>query len=248
MQSRNDIGFGKKIRATWLKQALEFVAQQTTFEDAKAVLSKEIAAENEGSEAIRKILTSLKRVWFTPPEYCQLLHHDAVNLFQKSPSNHLASLLCWGMSVAAYPFVGAVAESLGRLFKLQEVATRRDVERRIREQFGDRDFVARITRYNVSSFLDWGIIKETKVAGVYIPGRKLTVSNSAEWAWLSEAILISTGKDQINIAEFRASPMLFPTLVDEFTTAAVKKHPRLQIVRQSLRDEVLVLGESSSAL
>ena len=65
MQSRNDIGFGKKIRACWLESAVEQAARGITFDQAKEPIAKEISADNAGAEAIRKILTGLKRVWFT---------------------------------------------------------------------------------------------------------------------------------------------------------------------------------------
>src|ERR1035437_3398571 len=167
MQSRNDIGFGKKIRACWLESALEQAARGMTFDQAKEALAKEISTDNTGAEAIRKILTGLKRVWFTPPDYCRALRDAALDLFRHDNSPATRLLLSWGMAVAAYPFVGDVAETLGRLLKLQGEARRADIERRVREQHGDRAFVSRIGRYNVSSFLDWGVIAEAKRKGIY---------------------------------------------------------------------------------
>ena len=95
---------------------------------------------------------------------------QALELFLVDNSRDARFLLNWGMTIAAYPFVGSVGEALGRLLKLQNEARRTDVQRRLREQYGDRDFVNRITRYVISSFLDWGVIAETKDGGVYIPG------------------------------------------------------------------------------
>jgi hypothetical protein len=66
MQSRNDIGFGKKIRACWLESALDQAAAGMAFDQAKHVLAKEIAAENPGPEAIRKIQTFSARTILQP--------------------------------------------------------------------------------------------------------------------------------------------------------------------------------------
>ena len=82
---------------------------------------------------------------------------------------------------AAYPFVGSVGETLGRLLKLQHEAHHTDIQRRLREQHGDRVFVSRITRYDVSSFLDWGAIADTKKAGVYLPGKQVTLGTPTNW-------------------------------------------------------------------
>src|ERR1035437_5229494 len=156
MQYKRDIGFGKKIRAKWLDSALGAAAQGKCFEAVKEGLSWEIAAENAGPEAVRKILACINRVWFNPPDYCRQLHQDALRLFRQGTASEITGFLHWGMSVAAYPFVGSVAESIGRFVKLQGEARITDIARRLHERFGDRDFVQRIARYNVSSFLDWG--------------------------------------------------------------------------------------------
>ena len=93
------------------------------------------------------------------------------------------------MAIAAYPFVGSVGETQGRLLKLQHEAHRADIQRRLREQYGDRDFVSRIMHYDVSSFLDWGVIAETKKAGVYLRGKQVQPTNAEQLAWLAEAVL-----------------------------------------------------------
>ena len=138
MQSKTDIGFGKKVRAAWLDSALAYAAAGQSFDEVKADLAKEIAANTPGPEAIRKVQAALKRVWFTPPDYCQALRDDALRLYRKHDSPATRLLLHWGMCIAAYPFFGSVAETMGRLMKLQKETRLADVERRIREQHGDR--------------------------------------------------------------------------------------------------------------
>ena len=120
---------------------------------------------------MRKILACINRVWFNPPDYCRQFHQDGLRFFRQDKASEIKGFLHWGMSIAAYPFVGSVAESIGRLVKLQGEARITDIARRLRERFGDRDFVQRIARYNVSSFLDWGAIAETKTKGVYVAGK-----------------------------------------------------------------------------
>src|SRR5687767_14117256 len=104
MQSKTDIGFGKKIRIAWLDSALNHAAAGQSFDQVKDALGKEIAATNPGPEAIRKIHAALKRVWFTPPDYCLPLRNDALRLFHKNTSAATRLLLHWGMCIAAYPF------------------------------------------------------------------------------------------------------------------------------------------------
>jgi len=241
MQSKTDIGFGKKIRATWLNSALELAAAGKTFEQTKELLAKEIAADNPGPEAIRKIQAAIKRVWFAPPAYCQSLRDDALRLFRQNQSHNSRLLLNWGVAIAAYPFVGSVAETLGRLLKLQGEAKRADVDRRVREQQGDRDFVSRIARYNVSSFLDWGVIAEAEKNGVYVVGRRIRPHNAEQLAWLTEAVLISCGKTQLALSAISHHPILFPFCLDSLNTSGLRSNSRLNIVRQNLHSETVFL-------
>ncbi len=237
MQSKTDIGFGKKVRAVWLDSALAYAAAGQSFDEVKADLAKEIAANNPGPEAIRKVQAALKRVWFTPPDYCQALYADALRLYGKHDAPATRLLLHWGMCLTAYPFIGTVAETMGRLLKLQKEAHIGDVERRIREQHGDRAFVKRITQYDISSFLDWGVVAETKQRGVYQSTKPIRPHNGEQLAWLAEAVMISRDKTQMRFSEICNHPALFPFVLDKLNAAVLQINPRLRFERQSLNQE-----------
>jgi len=186
MRTNIEIAFRRKVRAVWLDQGMALAAQDLPWQDAKPALAEAVAAENPGAETIRKVLEHVRRIWFEPPDNCIALRSAALSLFRASGSPATRTLLNWGMAIAAYPFVGSVGEALGRLLKLQHEAHRADIQRRLREQHGDRDFVSRITRYDVSSFLDWGVIAETKRAGVYLPGKQVQPRKAEQLAWLAD--------------------------------------------------------------
>jgi hypothetical protein len=241
MQSKTDIGFGKKVRAVWLDSALAHVAAGQSFDEVKADLAKEIAANNPGPEAIRKVQAALKRVWFTPPDYCLPLRDGALRLYEKHNSPNTRLLLHWGMCMTAYPFIGAVAETMGRLLKLQKEARIGDIDRRIREQHGDRAFVKRITRYNISSFLDWDVVADTKELGVYQSNKLIRPHNGEQLAWLAEAVMISRDRTQIPFSELCNHHALFPIALDTLTAATLHNNPRLRVERQSLSQEIVSL-------
>jgi len=246
MQSKTDIGFGKKVRAAWLDSALAYAAAGQSFDEVKADLAKEIAANNPGPEAIRKVQAALKRVWFTPPDYCQALRDDALRLYRKHDSPATRLLLHWGMCIAAYPFIGSVAETMGRLMKLQKETRLADVERRIHEQHGDRDFVGRITRYDVSSFLDWGVLAETKQSGVYQSTKLIRPHGGEQLAWLAEAVMISRDRAQIPFSELCNHHALFPIALETLSAATLQSNPRLRVERQGLNREFVFLEEKIS--
>jgi hypothetical protein len=139
-----------------------------------------------------------------------------------------------------------VGEALGRLLKLQHEAHRDDLQRRLREQHGDRDFVSRITRYDVSSFLDWGVIAETKKNGIYILGQQVRPRNHEQSAWLAEAVLVSRGKTQMALSELSNHPVFFPIKLDEFNAGVLQHSSRLRIERQNLSQEFVFLTAAPS--
>ena len=241
MRPKVEIVFRRKVRAIWLEQGLALAAQGLSWKDAKPALAEPVAAENPGAETIRKVLEHLRRVWFEPPDNCTELRSAALTLFRASDSPASRTLLNWGMAIAAYPFVGSAGEVLGRLLKLQKEAGRADVQRRLREQYGDRDFVNRIARYTVSSFLDWGVIAETKLKGIYLSAMQATPKNPDQIAWLAEAVLISSHKSQMGLSELCNHPSLFPFTLDKLNAAVLQNNPRLRVERQSLNHEIVLL-------
>jgi hypothetical protein len=245
MRPKVDIAFRRKVRAIWLDQGMALAAQKLPWHDAKSALAEAVAAENPGAETVRKVLEHVRRIWFQPPDNCTDLRSSALTLFRASHSSATRMLLNWGMAAAAYPFVGSVGEALGRLLKLQREAPRADIQRRLREKYGDRDFVIRITRYDVSSFLDWGVIAETKKAGVYVPGKQFEPRNAEELAWLAEAVLISQGENQMSFPRVCHNPILFPVRLDTFNASVLRVNPRLRVERQSLNQELVLLAQDT---
>jgi hypothetical protein len=245
-RSKSDIGFGKKVRVAWLDMALDFVANGVCFEKAKPPLSEVIANDNPGPEAIQKVLAGLNRLWFNPPDYCLATRDAAVSLYQRvdHPPQRLA--LHFGMAIAAYPFIGAVAEAIGRLLRLQGTASIRDVKRRVGEKFGEREFVERIVRYDVSSFVDWGILAVSQLKGDYIAVRPMSVSDPGHAAWLIEALLHSRSEGGLSVSQVRQHPLLFPFALEGMSSglAISRSNPRLHTMRHGHTEELVVLLES----
>ncbi len=241
MRAKVEIVFRRKVRAVWLGQGLALASQGAAWSDAKPELAKEIAAENAGAETSRKVLEHIRRIWFEPPADALALRADALRLHQTSATSDTKLLLNWGMTIAAYPFVGRTGEALGRLLKLQKEARRADVQRRLREQYGDREFVNRIARYTVSSFLDWGVIVEAKPKGIYLAGKQTAPKSPDHLAWLAEAVMISRAKTQIGLSELCHHPALFPFVLDKLNAAVLHHNRRLRIERQGLNQEFVFL-------
>ena len=238
------IAFRRKVRAVWLERGLELASGGRSWPEAKAALAGEVAAENPGAETIRKVLEHIRRVWFDSPEDCHGLRDEALRIYRAAHGPEVVLPLIWGMAISAYPFVGSVAETLGRLLRLQPDALRSDVQRRMRERHGDRDFVSRITRYNISSFLDWGVIVETKDGGAYHAARTVRPRSPEVTAWLLEAVLISRNVAQMPLSQITHHPLLFPIVCEEFNAMFLRSNRRLKSVRQGMNEEWIALEKT----
>ena len=117
----------------------------------------------------------------------------------------------------------------------------------LREQYGDRDFVNRITRYVISSFLDWGVVGEMNRTGVYVPGRKFQPRTTEQLAWMAEAVLISRNETQMSMSKLCQHPILFPVSLELLTGLVVQENPRLKISRHSMNDEFVVIETLGNA-
>ncbi len=157
------------------------------------------------------------------------------------PTGRLA--VHWGMTLATYPFWNAVAAQVGRLLRLQGVATAAQVHRRVQEQYGERPTVARATQRVVRSFVDWGVLADTETPGRYVAGDPCPVHAPALVAWLAEATLHVRVGEPAAPQELLGQPGLFPFRVSYVTARSlVAESPRLDMAHQGLDTEVVMLG------
>lgn len=194
-----------------------------------------------------KIITILLKVWLNVPPELNALRVDGLELLKRLPRTDRIAVH-WGMAMAVYPFWGAVAAHVGRLLRLQGTAAAAQVQRRLREHYGERDTVSRAARRVLRSFVDWGVLKETAEKGVYGQGVSRAIDHPQLIAWLVEAFLhahpngsvaLRTVLDSTSLFPFRLSPMSADHLV------AVSG--RLDVLRHGLDQDLIMLRKVSTS-
>jgi len=239
-----DIGFNRKVRAVWLTETLRLAASRVPDAEIADQLKEQIAKDNKGKETIRKVFVYLNRVWLQPPAYCTSLRDDALEMFYTRPDSDIAFLLNWGMCIAAYPFIGFVAEATGRLLRLQGEAHAAEVNVRLRERFGDRHFVHRSVRYNLSTFFESDALAQGAKAGTYIRGRTMQPRNDREAAWLVEALLHSQTEPRMPLQQIAAHGALFPFDLAGLGIGVAQANPRLELFRHGLTENLIAAKET----
>jgi hypothetical protein len=244
VRKKLDIGFNRRVKAVWLRDTLRLAAAGVSADEIEQTLKSQIAEENKGKETIRKVFVYLNRVWLQPPVYCSLLRDDALEMYRQRPDGESAFLLNWGMCMAAYPFIARVAEATGRLLRLQGEAQASQINVRIRERFGDRHFVYRSVRYNLSTFLDFDALKGGAKAGIYLRGQTMKPRNPKEIAWLVEALLNAQDETNLPLQQIAVHGALFPFDMGSINLAAMKINPRIEVFRHGLNESLVGLNAS----
>lgn len=233
------VGIDRVVRLAWLEMAAEYALAGDSPTTAKQKLREALlplfpSAQNTTRGSLDKTLTVLMKTWFTPPVELTALRDAGLDLLAKCPASaHIA--VHWGMLMAVYPFWGSVATQAGRLLRLQDAFTTAQLQRRIREQYGERELVSRRVRYVVQSFLDWRIVCESGKPGVYCYCHKapVMVKDSLLAAWLVEALLHIRDSMMAPVEELLRAPAMFPFRLPPFTAANIENASgRLRIVAQ----------------
>ena len=139
-------------------------------------------------------------------------------------------------------FGGAVAASTGRLIRLQGTVSAKQVQRRIREKYGERETVSRRARYVLRSFIDWGVLNETLNKGVYILTNPISLADLGLLSWLMEAYLHSQINNKALIKEILGSPALFPFELAHISSNEIMNYSsRLNIIKHNLNEDLAIL-------
>ncbi len=240
------IGIDRLVKLAWLEKTANMVLAGNTANAIQEYLYEDLSPFFDTDEStirgsLSKTVTILLKVWARPAAELSTLHRSAVELYSRLPSQERV-LVHWGLTMSAYPFWGAVAGSSGRLLNLQGTASANQVQRRLREQYGERETVARRTRYVLRSFVDWGVLQESSIKGTYIKGVEFVVSQPEAIAWLITAALCARSQKSAPFQELITSPSLFPFGLHSVSAAQLSPIAAadMDFVRHGL-DEYLVV-------
>jgi len=245
MMQKIQIGFSQRIQLEWLERTANLVLAGSSKKEIEEILQEHLEDQlSIGGTAKRgnreKAITILIKVWVDVRKGLGPFRDDGLKLLQRLPiEEHLA--VHWGMSMAAYPFFGIVADTTGKLLRLQDNVTASQVQRRLRELFGERETVYRAARRILRVFIDWEVVSESSKKGVYVSGHSMNITNKELIAWLIEASLLANRKASGSVKTIAQSPTLFPFKIPVPKAADLGRSKRLEIFHHSLDDEVVSL-------
>lgn len=246
----SQIGFSQRIRLEWLEQTANLVLagndKDAVNDSLQELLRDKVSIEGQAIRGNReKVITILMKTWLTVPRGLEALRDEGLQIHQGlSRKDRVA--VHWGMALAAYPFWGAVATHTGRLLRLQGTAAAAHVQRRVKEQYGERETASRAARRVLRSFIDWGVLRETHDKGVYAQGNKYSIHDPRLITWLVEASLHARLNGSAVIKDLLDSPSIFPFRLAHVSAEHLASlSPRLDLLRHGLDDDLVMLREKS---
>ncbi len=242
---QKQIGFSQRIHLEWLQYTANMVLAGNDKGAVKSSLQELLKDKvSVGGKAVRgnkdKAITILMKIWLNVPGELEAVRDDGLELLKTLPRNEQIAVH-WGMAMATYPFWAAVAAITGRLLLLQGTAAAAHVQRRVREQYGERETVSRAARRVIRSFVDWGVLSRTEEKGIYSQGRIYSIDDPKLISWIIEASLYARSNGSAEIKDLLYNPNIFPfRLMHVSAEHLVLSSPRLDLLRHGL-DESLVM-------
>ncbi len=233
------IGFDRRLRQEWLDAiASKLTVHATTVPELRKFGHKLLRTEYPGDEARGKTLTVLFHLWVDVPANAVALRDSARELLvDLEPRQRIA--LHWGLGLATYPFYRDVADATGRILALQDSISLAQIQRRLAERWGQRSTTERAAQRIIRSWIDWGVLRESKQRGTYIAGKPIGVSKSLAY-WTVEALLVGADAESQAVAQVHKAPQLFPFDV-KVSAHELRCAPRLDVHRQGAGEDVVML-------
>lgn len=232
------IGFDRFIQLDWAAAALNVRAGAAGLDDLNELLD----AAGLGAEAKKKTRTVLNRLWLDPRPELVNYADRGVAIHKNQPEIPVA-VLCWGMSLATYPFFGKVAELVGRLSAIQGDCTSSEVHRRMSETYGEREGTRRMTNMVIQSQASWGAVERVEKGKRVIRLGLTAIDNDELTAWLIEAAVRYGGKP-ISVQNLQTQPVLFPFMFTGPLAYIVSNCPQLTLQSEGPGNQFVYLRSS----
>lgn len=253
MNSRHKkLGIKQTIRKEWMDKVVHMLLAGTAEADIRLSLDEYLSTQKQSGgvgERGKKtygMAISVLAAWFAPNKDLLAFRDEALAQARGLYADMWLPLH-WALISASYPFWFHVAQQVGRLLNLQDQITQPQVFNRLKEQYGDRETVARNARYTVRSFVAWGVLKDSAKKGCYEKAAPIGLYDEKVTGLLYEAALHALPEGKAALGLLTNSPAFFPFQLPLISGSALSQtNKRLDTVRFGLDDEFLKLKDMDS--
>lgn len=240
------LGIKQTIQRHWMDHTVQMMLAGMSEKNIRAELDdylstqKQSGGTGERGKKTYGMATGILTSWFSPAPDLLPFRDSALRFASARPPAEWLPLH-WAVISASYPFWFHVAAQAGRLLNLQNQIMQKQVFVRLKEQYGDRETVARNARYTVRSMVAWGVLKDAR-KGCYEKSDTISVLDMDLAILMLEAALHTTPEGKGELSILLNNPAFFPFRLPPMTGNFISQfNDRIDIVRYGLDDELLKL-------
>ena len=247
MSKRHEkLGIKQTIQKHWMDHVVKMMLAGLKEKEIRAELDEFLAKEKPYTGFVPQTHSFVKTnlaSWFAPDkDVIPFRDHAFALIRHENPRNWLP--YHWAVISASYPFWFSVAKQTGRLFNLQSQIRQAQVFSRLKEQYGDRETVARNARYAIRSFVAWGVLEDSKVKGCYGQCKPMAISEPNLTTLLYEAALYADKEGKAALELLKNNPAFFPFQLPVLTGDYISQQSNaIDVIRYGLDDELLKLKD-----
>ncbi len=248
IKKHDKLGIKQTIQIEWMDRVVQMLlAGMSDIEirkDLDEFLSDQETKDRTGkrSENTKKMAIRILGSWFPKDKELVAFCESALKLARSTQSSEWLPLH-WAVISASYPFWFNAAKQVGRILNLQGKVTQRQIFDRLKEQYGDRETVARIARYTVRSFVSWNVLRDSKKKGCYKISDTHIVSSPDVAVILFESALHALPEGKSVLGVLTNNPGFFPFQIPSLNADYITRNcDRIDVVHYGFDDELLHLS------
>ena len=247
-QRHKKLGIKQTIQKTWMDRVVQMMlagmSESEIRQDLDRFLStqKQSGGEGERGKKTYGMAIGILSSWFAPDQDLISFRDRAILHARHLPSSQWLPLH-WAIISSAYPFWWNTALQVGRLLNLQDQVTQPQIFNRLKEQYGDRETVARNARYTVRSFVAWGVLQDfSDTRGFYKKVPPVRLEDKALAVLMVEAALHTAPEGKGVLGLLLNNPAFFPFQLPVMTGDFISQcSDRIDVARYGPDDELLKL-------
>lgn len=203
MDKQVRMGFDRFLALEWANYSLDLLQSSTSLDEGYSLLKLYLQKEITGEESARKTANQLKRLWLHR-DSCSPLREKVIAIYQMMTLQD-KPVLTYGMAVNVFPLFHDVCNVIGSQMHLSGGISRKQIQQRILEKYGNPVTMPRATDRVVQTLENWGFV--TTINGICTVNQ-MRVDNPMVAHWLVIALLnLQVGK-KMPLRDFATLPTL----------------------------------------
>lgn len=243
------LGIKQTIQKTWMDHVVQMmlagIAEKEIRSELDEYLSTQLQSGGTGERGQQTygMAISILASWFSPDADLVPFRDEALNLARQLSTDKWIPLH-WAVISASYPFWFNVARQVGRILNLQDQITQVQIFDRLKEQYGDREVVARNARYTVRSFVAWGALEDTKTKGCYEKALPVNITDPQTAILMLESALYAAPDGKGTLGVLANNPAFFPFQLPVMNGDLISQRSnRIDVIRYGLDDELIKIKD-----